>query len=239
MRPTLNRFIFFKSCPARLSLVPRKNGHNFVPLLKLKHSLLPIDFRREYALKEGAKPSTESIKNPGDAFFFDYEPRFMPKIKAEADDPWATKFLHRYYWIWPKRKAQLIAGHVYERTRERAVNLQVRRALGKLDGDFKEYFTLANLHIWMMYCRFRKEGRLGDKIMTQLFELWWIDVEDIMAKVGVPGVLFNSTLSQFQKAYNGACLAYDEGCTRDDTVLADAIWRLVNLLKQKLYSAKT
>lgn len=140
---------------------------------------------------------------------------------------WATGFFGRKQVL--KRSAQTI----YDRCTEPALRPELYRLCG-LEDTFQSWFLVVHLHMWMVMCRLKGEGRDGAVVYQQMVELFWHDSDHRMKMMGVndSSVVKESTRELVDMFY-GLTFAYDEGITSDDVVLASALWR--NLFGKRRY----
>ncbi|CAO3673792.1 unnamed protein product [Rhizopus stolonifer] len=77
-----------------------------------------------------------------------------------------------------------------------------------LPDNFQSWFSVTQLHIWMLMVHLRAEGN-GKIYIQELVNQFFEDAEDRIRAHG----------------FHGGVVAYDEGMCKDDPVLAAALWR--------------
>lgn len=102
----------------------------------------------------------------------------------------------------------------------------------KLPDSMHSWFLIAQLHMWLLMVRLKREGNDGEFLIKQLVEVFWEDAKQRPRKLGVhSGSLIDKTLNEWSEMFKGLILAYEEGLLLSDRVLAGAIWR--NLIGDK------
>ncbi|CAG8713348.1 11352_t:CDS:2, partial [Acaulospora morrowiae] len=98
----------------------------------------------------------------------------------------------------------------------------------RLPDSFQTWFSITQLHVWMLMVRFRAEQD-GKVYMQQLVNHLFDDAEWRMREKH--GITSNRIIIQYMKDYlsqfHGGVMSYDEGLCKDDPVLAAALWRNV------------
>lgn len=95
-----------------------------------------------------------------------------------------------------------------------------------LPDTFFSWFTVTELHIWMLSLRAVAEGDDGRILRNAIIEALWTDVAQRIKKLGAgsPSRLREHVV-ELSEQMQAAFIAYDEGIQSDDIVLAGAIWR--------------
>lgn len=94
-----------------------------------------------------------------------------------------------------------------------------------LPDTFQSWFLVTHMHIWFVIVRLRAEGEAGKAVSQQIMQLFFDDMEHRMADIGITRIDKNMRLLISQ--YFGVSLAYDEAMLKNDTDLAEAVWRNV------------
>ncbi|KXS19898.1 hypothetical protein M427DRAFT_152336 [Gonapodya prolifera JEL478] len=96
----------------------------------------------------------------------------------------------------------------------------------KLPDTFETWFYLTTLHMWMLSTRGRAAGEAWQSMWRDMSEILWTDCEKRMYEGGVTNfTLINRGLKDLLAAHYGHLLAYDEGLSKGDAILAGALWR--------------
>ncbi|KAI7859066.1 ubiquinol-cytochrome C chaperone-domain-containing protein [Circinella umbellata] len=94
-----------------------------------------------------------------------------------------------------------------------------------LPDNFQSWFSVTQLHVWMLMVRLRgeKNGKLYiQELVNRLFD----DAEHKMRSHGITQQrMINSYIKDLLAQFHGGVVAYDEGMCKDDPVLAAALWR--------------
>lgn len=100
----------------------------------------------------------------------------------------------------------------------------------ELPNTFNSWFLVTELHVWMLLVRAMAEGSEknedGRFMRNNIVEAMWTDV-NIRAKklcMSNPSAI-RLQISDLSQQFQAALIAYDEGITDDDKVLAGALWR--------------
>eukprot|EP01112_Ceratiomyxa_fruticulosa_P016724 TRINITY_DN5096_c0_g1_i3.p1 TRINITY_DN5096_c0_g1~~TRINITY_DN5096_c0_g1_i3.p1 ORF type:complete len:296 (+),score=58.30 TRINITY_DN5096_c0_g1_i3:1083-1970(+) len=98
-----------------------------------------------------------------------------------------------------------------------------------LDNNFRSWFVLNLLHVWMCMVGLRVYEREGNRISQRLFEIFWEEAERRLVHVeNVKNpMILSKNLNIFYRQYHGSVFSFDEGMISSDMVLADALWRNV------------
>lgn len=95
-----------------------------------------------------------------------------------------------------------------------------------MEDNFQSWYSLMNLHVWMVLIRLRSEGRPGKKMSYLMVELMWKNLEEKLKIIGVVDTSARrETVDEYTQQFFGGIVAYDEGLLGDDQVLASALWR--------------
>jgi hypothetical protein len=98
----------------------------------------------------------------------------------------------------------------------------------KLEETFQSWYSLTQLHLWMFVTKARLESRNGKKIAKELVNHLTSDLEIKLYDAGLKNpVAYERTLKELISAHTGCTIAYDEGFSQGDHVLANALWRNV------------
>ncbi|KAL0075239.1 ubiquinol-cytochrome C chaperone-domain-containing protein [Phycomyces blakesleeanus] len=94
-----------------------------------------------------------------------------------------------------------------------------------LPDNFQTWFSVTQLHVWMLMVRLRAEG--NGKLYTQeLVNRFFDDAEDKIREYGISQQrVIKSYIKDLLAQFHGGVVAYDEGMCKDDPVLAAALWR--------------
>ncbi|KAI9567153.1 ubiquinol-cytochrome C chaperone-domain-containing protein [Boletus coccyginus] len=118
----------------------------------------------------------------------------------------------------PKRLANRRALHMYNALKECA-----------LPPTFQSWFTVTNLHVWLLTVRLRALPAPHRLNHTQgLIDHFFQDVEERARAVLQPGNLITRHMKIFKEQWAGMGMSMDFGLVRGDAEKAAAIWR--NLL---------
>ncbi|KAF8873081.1 ubiquinol-cytochrome C chaperone-domain-containing protein [Infundibulicybe gibba] len=101
-----------------------------------------------------------------------------------------------------------------------------------LPPTFQSWFTITNLHIWLLTVRLRSLPPPHGKFYTQaLVDHFFIDIEDRIrarARIRAPDRLVTRQMKIFKEQWAGMGLAFDLALVQGDMDMAGAVWR--NLL---------
>jgi cytochrome b pre-mRNA-processing protein 3 len=102
----------------------------------------------------------------------------------------------------------------------------------RLPDSLHSWFLIAQLHIWLLMVRLKREGEDGRYLIRELVSMFWNDVKERPKALGVhSGSLIAKGIREMSAEFNGLIIAYEEGLLLNDKVLAAAIWR--NLIHDK------
>ncbi|CAO3673125.1 unnamed protein product [Umbelopsis vinacea] len=94
-----------------------------------------------------------------------------------------------------------------------------------LPDNFQTWFSITQLHVWMLMVRLRAEDH-GKIYIQELVNRFFEDAEERIRLHGVTsGRIVNSYVKDLLAQFHGGVVAYDEGMCKDDPVLAAALWR--------------
>ncbi|KAG0736343.1 hypothetical protein G6F57_007556 [Rhizopus arrhizus] len=94
-----------------------------------------------------------------------------------------------------------------------------------LPDNFQSWFSVTQLHVWMLMVHLRAEGN-GKLYIQELVNRFFEDAEDRIRSHGITQQkVINSYIKDLLAQFHGGVVAYDEGMCKDDPVLAAALWR--------------
>lgn len=94
-----------------------------------------------------------------------------------------------------------------------------------LRPDFRVWFELTLLHVWMVFVRLRTEPN-GKELSQDLFNRFWEDMEEELRRRGIDSQSRQDAIRKsLAESYLGSLVAYDEGLRGSDSALAGALWR--------------
>ncbi|KAI8148891.1 ubiquinol-cytochrome C chaperone-domain-containing protein [Fennellomyces sp. T-0311] len=94
-----------------------------------------------------------------------------------------------------------------------------------LPDNFQSWFSVTQLHVWMLMVRLRGEKN-GKVYIQEVVNRFFDDAEHRMRKYGIKQQrMINSYIKDLLAQFHGGVVAYDEGMCKDDPVLAAALWR--------------
>ncbi|KAI9479520.1 ubiquinol-cytochrome C chaperone-domain-containing protein [Zychaea mexicana] len=94
-----------------------------------------------------------------------------------------------------------------------------------LPDNFQSWFSVTQLHVWMLMVRLREEKN-GKLYIQELVNRLFDDAEHKMRSHGITQQrMINSYIKDLLAQFHGGVVAYDEGMCKDDPVLAAALWR--------------
>ncbi|KAI7901228.1 ubiquinol-cytochrome C chaperone-domain-containing protein [Cokeromyces recurvatus] len=94
-----------------------------------------------------------------------------------------------------------------------------------LPDNFQSWFSVTQLHVWMLMVHLRAEGQ-GKLYIQELVNRFFEDAEDRIRQHGITQQrVINSYIKDLLAQFHGGVVAYDEGMCKDDPVLAAALWR--------------
>jgi hypothetical protein len=95
-----------------------------------------------------------------------------------------------------------------------------------LEPNYKSWFLMSLLHIWIVFVRLRLDGLEGSKFQADFFHFWWDDVEKRLIASGIENPLvLDKELKSLAQFYLMAVYLYDEGLVDGDAQLAENIWK--------------
>ncbi|XP_033225370.1 ubiquinol-cytochrome-c reductase complex assembly factor 1 [Belonocnema kinseyi] len=99
-----------------------------------------------------------------------------------------------------------------------------------MPDTFYSWFVITELHVWMLMVRCMSEGVDGQIVRNSIVQAMWDDVNQRTKKLETADtkVIASVVRKQVQllsEQFNACIIAYDEGITGDDKVLAAALWR--------------
>ncbi|XP_072397409.1 ubiquinol-cytochrome-c reductase complex assembly factor 1 [Diabrotica undecimpunctata] len=114
---------------------------------------------------------------------------------------------------------------LYEEIADKIDYLEFFKEFELLD-TFYSWFTVTELHIWMLSLRAMAEGENGKDLRNAIVEALWTDVAQRVKRLGSgsPSMLRNQIV-ELSEQMQAAFISYDEGIQSDDIVLAGAVWR--------------
>ncbi|CAG9859187.1 unnamed protein product [Phyllotreta striolata] len=95
-----------------------------------------------------------------------------------------------------------------------------------LPDTFNSWFSVTELHIWMLSLRIVADGEDGKILRNSIVEALWTDVAQRVKRLGV--ITSSGTRNQIMEMseqMQASFISYDEGIQSDDKVLAAAVWR--------------
>ncbi|OBZ84234.1 Ubiquinol-cytochrome-c reductase complex assembly factor 1 [Choanephora cucurbitarum] len=94
-----------------------------------------------------------------------------------------------------------------------------------LPDNFQSWFSITQLHVWMLMVHLRAEGH-GKLYIQELVNRFFEDAEARIRDHGITQQkVINSYIKDLLAQFHGSVVAYDEGMCKDDPVLAAALWR--------------
>ncbi|CAO3647138.1 unnamed protein product [Mucor fragilis] len=94
-----------------------------------------------------------------------------------------------------------------------------------LPDNFQSWFSVTQLHVWMLMVHLRAEGQ-GKLYIQELVNRFFEDAEARIRDHGISQQkVINSYIKDLLAQFHGGVVAYDEGMCKDDPVLAAALWR--------------
>ncbi|KAG2234242.1 hypothetical protein INT48_001961 [Thamnidium elegans] len=94
-----------------------------------------------------------------------------------------------------------------------------------LPDNFQSWFSVTQLHVWMLMVHLRAEGQ-GKLYIQELVNRFFDDAEVRIRGHGISQQkVINSYVKDLLAQFHGGVVAYDEGMCKDDPVLAAALWR--------------
>ncbi|CAO3626962.1 unnamed protein product [Mucor hiemalis] len=94
-----------------------------------------------------------------------------------------------------------------------------------LPDNFQSWFSITQLHVWMLMVHLRAEGQ-GKLYIQELVNRFFEDAEVKIREHGITQQkMINSYIKDLLAQFHGGVVAYDEGMCKDDPVLAAALWR--------------
>lgn len=94
-----------------------------------------------------------------------------------------------------------------------------------LPDNFQSWFSITQLHVWMLMVHLRAEGQ-GKLYIQELVNRFFEDAEIRIRDHGITQQkVITSYIKDLLAQFHGGVVAYDEGMCKDDPVLAAALWR--------------
>lgn len=100
-----------------------------------------------------------------------------------------------------------------------------------LPDTFASWFTIMELHAWMVMVRLSTEGDEGNAVRQSVLKAMWADVESRSKKIGSDPTERKKGVKQLADMFIAGIFAYDEGLLSDDKTLAAAVWRIIFNMK--------
>jgi len=98
--------------------------------------------------------------------------------------------------------------------------------VAKMPDTFMSWFQVTTLHVWMVMARLRQEGPEGKRIIDELWNTLWEDVEHRMRVSGMEDQqIMEHSMKSMLENFLGTTLSLDEGLIKDDMVMSGALWR--------------
>ncbi|KAI7866031.1 ubiquinol-cytochrome C chaperone-domain-containing protein [Spinellus fusiger] len=94
-----------------------------------------------------------------------------------------------------------------------------------LPDNFQTWFSVTQLHVWMLMVRLRAEDN-GKLYIQEIVNRFFDDTEDKIREYGISQQrVIKSYIKDLLAQFHGGVVAYDEGMCKEDPVLAAALWR--------------
>ncbi|EFA75397.1 hypothetical protein PPL_11476 [Heterostelium album PN500] len=182
--------------------------------------------QQQQQLKQQQQQNDPSIKV--DESLLKYEPSEKNIMKIdELVDPAKQKWYLKLMGLYTKDTLFLNISHsIYDSIAIHTSNPALYKSVG-LPLTVRSWFAMTLLHMWMVFVRLRKDGKVANKLSTDIYDRFWEDLEKRIVRGGIQHKFAAKYLKEFYTNYLGSVVAYDEGLF-DDVIMADALWR--NLL---------
>jgi len=95
-----------------------------------------------------------------------------------------------------------------------------------LPDTFASWFTVMELHIWLLSARLMEDGDEGRLVRNSMIQAMWQDCDTRSKKLeGVLSSARKQQVGELNEQFQAAFFAYDEGLLGSDRILAGALWR--------------
>ncbi|XP_013190311.1 ubiquinol-cytochrome-c reductase complex assembly factor 1 [Amyelois transitella] len=154
------------------------------------------------------------------------------------EDSYIKKFMKAVGWMDQSRTRLKLTGYfLYESIPDKVAYQEWFQELN-LPDTFASWFTVTELHVWMLMVRYMAEDIMatsidkkkyvkgdGHFVRNCIVEALWADVGNkIKLLEGANPTIAKKQVSELSEQFQAALVAYDEGL-EDDRILAAAIWR--------------
>lgn len=174
---------------------------------------------------------------PGCAFvysdrnFYSSKPLPMAKPELKPKNVWfLEKYLDKNNFFHPHRFRFMTLGHFLYENLVDALDYEQFNKEFKLPDTFNSWFIVTELHVWLLMVRCMAEGADGKLTRNHIVKALWNDSEERGKLLDTNESRVNpknvkKQMKELVGQFNACIIAYDEGLTGDDRILADAIWR--------------